>query len=100
MEDKNESYNITLTKDNTQILMEQMESSICKIRQKDGNIGIGYFCNLIYQNMKYKVLITKYKMIKEDTEIIEVTLNNDKIIRTINLNNKKLFKCKHYNIII
>ena len=48
MEDKNESYNITLTKDNTQILMEQMESSICKIRQKDGNIGTGYFCNIIY----------------------------------------------------
>ena len=72
-----ENYPLPLTIDETNLILEQMKHSICKIDKKKGGKGTGFFCNIPYNN-KIPVLITNYHII--DDEYIS---NNTKITITI-----------------
>ena len=94
-------YPIPITIDCTRIILEQMENSICKINNEKGN-GTGFFCYISNYN-KYIMLTNNHvideEIIKNNNKII-VTINDDKEKIEINLNNKKLYTNKKYDVTI
>ena len=87
-------------------ILYQMKYNICKIYNNDGKKGSGFFCEISCgDNNNIPVLITNYHVIdenylKENYEI-ELSLNDDKVFKTINLNEKrKLYTNKEYDTTI
>ena len=85
----------------TETILSQMKNSICKIYICDGT---GFFCNIIFQNFDFKVLITNYHIIDEkyieDNKIIKISLNDEKEKRDIELNKRKIYFNDKYDITI
>ena len=94
-------YPIPITIDCTKIILEQMENCICKINNEKGN-GTGFFCFISNYN-KYIMLTNNHvideEVIKNNNKII-VTINDDKEKIEINLNDKKLYTNKKYDVTI
>ena len=99
-EKKIEDYPIPITIVGTNIILKQLINCACKIENKKGN-GTGFFCSI---NDELKVLITNNHIIDEEIILkankIRVTLNDDKDIKIINLNNKKYYTSEKYDIAI
>ena len=99
-EKKIEDYPIPITIVGTNIILKQLINCVCKIENKKGN-GTGFFCSI---NDELKVLITNNHIIDEEIILkankIRVTLNDDKDIKIINLNNKKYYTSEKYDIAI
>jgi hypothetical protein len=77
--------------DKTEIILEQMKKSICKINGKKK--GTGFFCKIAYNNKLIPVLMTNYHII--DDNYIE---KNKEIIISIN-EEKKIINIDKDNII-
>ena len=71
----------------TETILSQMKNSICKIYKCNGT---GFFCNILFQKVNFKALITNYHLINkkylEDNKIIKISLNDEK--------NKKRYRIK------
>jgi V8-like Glu-specific endopeptidase len=78
-----------------------MKNSICKIYKCNGT---GFFCNIIFQNFEFKVLITNYHVIDkkyiEDNKMIKISLNDEKEKKDIELNQRKIYFNDKYDITI
>ena len=89
----------------TKEILNQMENCICKINKNRGGKGTGFFCNIKCNNYNIPVMMTNNHIIDEkyikDNNIIELTLNDDNINKTIILNNnRKIYINKEYDITI
>ena len=77
-----DKYSLPVTIDETEIILNQMKHSICKIENKNGN-GTGFFCQISNK----KLLITNNHVINEkiikENNIIRVQLNDNKIKKNI-----------------
>ena len=96
-------YPLPVTIEGTNTILEQMKKCICKIENKNGN-GIGFFCYIQYKNEKLKILITNNHIINEDiikeNNKIQVSINDNKQYKIIELKNKKIYTNKNYDITI
>ena len=86
-----EDYPKPITLESTNIIIKQMEKSICKIINKKGK-GTGFFCYI----KDIPVMITNNHIINEEiikeNNILRVTLNNDKDYIDIKINeNTKIY---------
>jgi len=100
-----ENYPRPISIKGTKEIINQMENCICKIYIKGGGKGTGFFCKIVYKNFNIPVMITNNHVIDElylkDNNNIELTLNDDKINKTIVLdNNRKVYTNKEYDITI
>jgi V8-like Glu-specific endopeptidase len=85
----------------TEKIINQMKENICKIYLKDGSKGTGFFCKIPYTNNKeLKVLITNNHVINLEMEKIKISINNDSVIKEIELNNRIKYTNKEYDITI
>ena len=80
----------------TEIILEQMKKSICKINKGNGERGTGFFCKIPYQNKILKVLITNYHIIDENyiktKDKINLAINdNDNYINISLENDRKIY---------
>ena len=84
-------------------IIAQLKNSICKIENKNGN-GTGFFCYIPYKKEKLKVLITNNHIINEEiikeNDKIQVSINDNKKYKIIELKNKKIYTNKNYDITI
>jgi len=62
-------------------ILFQLENCICQIYQKNGGIGTGFFCKILFQNKLLPVLITNNHVLNEkdikNNEIVEFTMYNN-----------------------
>ena len=69
---------------------EQMKTCICQVY--GDKIGTGFFCKILYQNKLIPVLMTNYHIISDEylknNKQVKITINDDKIIDLININEK------------
>ena len=99
-----ENYPIPVTISNTEIILDQMRKSICKIDDIYGK-GTGFFCLIPYEGKKLKVLITNNhlideKILKNNKELI-IKLNDDREKRNLILNEKrKMYTNKDFDTTI
>ena len=89
-----EKYPRPISIEGTKKILSQMENNICKIYKNDGGKGTGFFCNINYNNKIIPIMMTNNhvideKYLKENTKI-KITLNDDKIIKIINLDDNRL----------
>ena len=101
----NEKYPRPVYIEGINIISEQMQKSICKIYKNDGDKGTGFFCEIPCQQGKIKVMITNNHIIDDkyikDNDKIEISLNDDKEIKSIIIKNKrKIYTSKEYDITI
>ena len=80
----------------TEIILEQMKKSICKINKGNGERGTGFFCKIPYQNKILKVLVTNYHIIDENyiktKDKINLAINdNDNYINISLENDRKIY---------
>jgi len=101
-----EKYPRPISIKDTKEILNQMENCICKIIKNEGEKGTGFFCNIKCNNYNIPVMMTNYhiideKYIKEKNDI-ELTLDDDKISKTIilNNNNRKIYTNEEYDITI
>jgi hypothetical protein len=102
-----EKYPKPISIEGTKKILYQMENCICKIynNNDEGKKGTGFFCKILYNNYNIPVMITNNHVINEkyitENNNIDITLNNDKISKTIILNdNRKIYTNKEYDITI
>ena len=75
-------------------ILYQMKNCVCKIYQKEGSKGTGFFCRIPFPNEEnlLPVLITNNHVLgKTDLEndnYIEFSINNEKEYRKIHINKK------------
>ena len=72
-------YPKPVSKDSTKKIFEQMNNSIYKIKDKNGNIKTGFFSKVKYENKNIPVLIINYHIIKDLNYVIYISKNNKKI---------------------
>ena len=82
-----------------------MKKNIIKISLNDGSKGTGFFCKIPFiNNNELKVLITNNHIINEEiikeNKKIQISINNDKEYKIIELENKKIYTNKEYDITI
>ena len=91
----------TVSLESTEIIINQMKKNIFKIYSNDGNKGSGFFCKIPFiNNNELKVLITNNQVINLETEKITISMNNDKEIRKLELNNRIKYTNKEFDITI
>ena len=97
------NYPIPATIECTNKILNQLKNCICKIENKNG-IETGFFYYVSYKNEKLKVLITNNKIINEEiikeNKTIKVSINDGKEYKIIELENKKIYINKKYEITI
>ena len=85
----------------TEKILSQMKRGICKIYKCNGT---GFFCKIPFKNKTFNTLITNYHVIDKEyisnNKIIKISLNDDKIEKDIELNNRKIFLTEKYDIAI
>ena len=90
----NEDYSgnvAPITKDQSKILLSQLEKCVCKIFETNGNKGTGFLCKIPYPNQfsLLPVLITcKHVLSQKDlnnNKYIKVTFDDDKFEKNLNL---------------
>jgi len=83
-----------LTIEGTETILFQMKNCLCKILGNDGKKGTGFFCKIPYLNKLLPVLITNNHILDENNiskdKKIELTLNDDKKVLVINLDNSRI----------
>ena len=79
----------SLTKQKTSVILEQIDTSIYKIKNINKKLGIGFFCYINYQQIKIPVLITSYQIINE-----QYLSNNHNIVVENNNISIKIEFCK------
>ena len=95
MTEKNHGTQISLEK--MDIIKEQMEKSVCKIKNCNGEYGTGFFCYIPFPNELnlITVLFTNYHVIKGVDFIkdkkIDFSINNDNFSFSLNINNSTKF---------
>ena len=98
-----ELYPLPVTIEGTNIILEQMKKCICKIENKNGN-GTGFFCYFPYKNKKLEVMITNNHIINEDiiknNKRIEISLNDNKERKIINIEKRKIYTSIKYDTTI
>ena len=98
------NYPRFVTIEKTQKILEQMQKSICIIKNKNGK-GTGFFCKIPTEKGELFVLMTNNhiideKIIKENKNIY-VTLNDNKEkINIIIDDNRKIYTSKQYDTTI
>ena len=89
-------YSSPISLDNTKIIMEQMERCICKIK-RGTNIGTGFFAKLKSGKRQLNVLFTSHRVLDNNylkkNKRIAITLNNDRVLKIINLDYKRAIYC-------
>ena len=67
----------------TNLIIEQLKESICKIKLQNSNLVTGFFCSIKYKNEPLPVLITCDHSFnnKEDKNLLENLIKNKKIIK-------------------
>ena len=108
MDNLNENYleksPIPTTIEGTKIILNQMESKICKIHKTNSEKGTGFFCKISYNNKIMLTLITNYHVVNENfiknNKEMKITLNDDNVPKTIYLRNKIIYTNKDYDITI
>lgn len=89
-----------LTYDEERIVNNQMNKSICKIKNKSSENKIGFFCSIKFPDIlnMLNVLISE-NIVLYDKNKIEFTLNeNDKSYEIVIDNNRKIYINNEYNI--
>ena len=75
-------------------ILNQMKYSVCKIYKDDGVKGTGFFCKIKLKNSLLPVLITNNHILDDkdiDTnKIIEITFNDNKEFRNINIDKSRI----------
>ena len=89
----------------TEIILEQMKKSICKIYKGEGESGTGFFCCIPYKDQELEVFITNYHVIDENyiknNEKINIGINNNLINMDIPLkNDRKIYLSKDNDLAI
>ena len=89
----------------TKIILHQMESCICNIYMENLTSITGFFMKIPYKSNNLPVLITSSTILEQkktkDNNYIELTLNDDKIYREIDLNKKrKIYKNLKFKIVV
>ena len=90
------NYPVPISLENTEKIITQMRNNICKI-YINGNNGTGFFCKIPFpdKNNLLTVFITNNHIINQDyldkEENITISINNDKIIKTIKMKNIKKY---------
>ena len=85
-------------KDCMEIILNQINNSICWINQEKEKNEMGFFINFKYNNKEIPVLLTKYNIIDEyKDKTLNITLNNKTKILKIG---EKRYINKDYNIAI
>jgi len=83
-----------LTIEGTETILFQMKNCLCKILGNDGKKGTGFFCKIPYLKKLLPVLITNNHILDENKiskdKKIELTLNDDKKVLVINLDNSRI----------
>ena len=88
------------------ILLDLIETHICKIENKDGSHGTGFFCNIPNGwGKNITVLMTNNHVLKEEDirsgQTIKFSINNDyKEYNILIDNNRKTYTNKSYDITI
>ena len=76
----------------TEIILDQMNNSVCRI-YNNGN-GTGFFTKIPYKSQLLPVLLTNNHVIGQDdilyNNYFSIYLNNDKILKEIKLDNNRL----------
>ena len=84
----------SLTKQKTSVILEQIDTSIYKIKNINKKLGIGFFCYINYQQIKIPVLITSYQIINEQY----LSNNHNIVVENNNINIQIEFgKTKYLN---
>ena len=100
-EQKLNNYPEIVSLEATEIIINQMKRKICKIYLDNGKKGTGFFCKIqLINNKELKVLITNNHLINLEMERIAISINNDNIIKEIELNNRIKYTNKEYDITI
>ena len=108
MEKNLQDFPSIVSLEKTKKIIEQMENCICKIYNKEGIEGTGYFCYIFDPNNKNKkipVLMTNHHIIREDyfneNQTIKLNINNGKSSRDIKIDSKrKKYTNKKYDLTI
>ena len=95
----------SLTINETEIILKQMKTSICKISGK--RIGTGFFCIINKGSEKVPCLLTNYHildytLIKENKKIL-ISMNDNNINEELLINEKNILytsNMKEYDLII
>ena len=87
-ESLNKDQPMPVSLEGTRKILYQMENCICKIHKDNGAIGIGFFCEIPYNNNIIKVLITNNHVLNENE------IENNKIINISIINKEKEEKIK------
>ena len=88
------------------IMAEKMEKCLCLIYTDNGSRCSGFFCKIPLKNNNefIPVLITVNRLISEHylkkNNNIHISLNNGNVTKNINLNNRKVYTNKQYDIAI
>ena len=90
-EKKLEDYPSPVTVEGAKIILKQLEKCSCKIENQNCK-GTGFFCHIPYENRKLNVMITNNHIINDNilknNGTINVTLNDDKEFKYINIKDK------------
>ena len=85
-------------------IIKQMKKCICKIRLEKES-ATGFFCNILYDNKPFPVLITNHHVINREQinniSILQVSLNDDTENKNIKINEKrKIYTSEKYDTTI
>ena len=87
-----------VTKNCIEIILDQINMSICWIKKKEGNHEIGFLLYLKYKNKSIPALMTKYNIMGGYNEkTLNISLNNNN--KTIKLGNRR-YQNKAYDLAI
>ena len=93
-----------ITIEGTKIILNQMINCMCKIIIDDKNTINGFFMKIPNNSINLSLLITNkliLNKIEKKNSFIELTMNDDKIYKKIELNNsRKITKFLKYDIVI
>ena len=100
-ESKINDYPEIISLESTEIIINQMKKKIFKIYLDNGTKGTGFFCRIpLINNKELKLLITNNHLINLEMERITISINNDKILKAIELNNRLKYTNREYDITI
>ena len=100
-----QKYPKSVSIEGTQKILDQMKNCVFKIILENGQRGTGFFCNIPCNNKLIPVMITNNHIIDShyinNNKFILITLDNDKVDKTIKLNDKKIiYTNKEYDVTI
>ena len=99
-----ENSPIPIDVEGTNIILNQMKTSVCKIYKNKGGRATGFFCSIPMGLEKVPVLITNNHVIDEDyiktRKKINLSINDDKTEKTLELNGRKYYSSEKYDTTI